>query len=78
MQILIERDGGATRIPKEVADVEEALAFEQQGFTVYAVDDDGEAALLSRAAADGEQAAEPAAPAKAAAAPKAASKRAKA
>jgi hypothetical protein len=38
MQILIERDGGATKVAKEVADMEEAKSYEALGFTVTVVD----------------------------------------
>ena len=38
MQILIERDGGATKVAKEVADMDEAKAYEAAGFTVTVLD----------------------------------------
>jgi hypothetical protein len=40
MLILIEKDA-ATRVPKEVADLNEARGYVAQGFTVHLMGDDG-------------------------------------
>lgn len=48
MLIVIERDS-ATRVPKEVADVEAARAFEAQGFAVHIVNEDGSTSPLPAA-----------------------------
>ncbi len=50
MLILIEKDS-ATRVPKEVADIDEARAFEQNGFVVHVMGEGGELSPLP--AADG-------------------------
>lgn len=47
MRILIVKDD-ATRIPREVAGIEEALAVEAQGFTVLEELEDGSALPLRR------------------------------
>lgn len=44
MKILIERDNGATRVAKDVAGLDDARAYQAQGFTVHLLTkgDDGE------------------------------------
>ena len=46
MLILIEKDS-ATRVPREVADIDEALAIQAQGFAVFTVAEDGSSVLLA-------------------------------
>ncbi len=48
MLILIEKDS-ATKVPREVADADEARAFEQQGFVVHVVNEDGSTSPLGGA-----------------------------
>lgn len=60
MQILIEKDS-ATKVPREVADADEARAFAHQGFVVHVVNEDGSTSpLADEAPAAEEPAAEPA------------------
>ena len=51
MLILIERDS-ATKVPKEVKDLDEAQAYAAQGFSVHVVGDDGTAKPLSAVLAE--------------------------
>jgi len=48
MQILIEKDA-ATKIPKEVADVDAARSYVAQGFVVHVVNEDGSTSPLPAA-----------------------------
>lgn len=48
MLILIEKDS-ATKVPREVADADEARGFEQQGFVVHVVNSDGSTSPLGAA-----------------------------
>lgn len=48
MQILIEKDA-ATKIPKEVADVDAARSYVAQGFVVHVLNDDGSLSPLPEA-----------------------------
>lgn len=69
MRIMIERDGGATRVEKDVADEAAAVWYQQQGFTVYTVEGEGDKQVCtpfvaSQAAPADEPADEPDAPAK--------------
>jgi hypothetical protein len=60
MHILIIKDG-ATKIPREVADLAEARGIQAQGFSVLVVVDDGEVPL-EKIADSVEEASAPAAP----------------
>ncbi len=51
IDILIEKDS-ATRIPKQVADLDEARAFAANGFAVHVIGEDGTASPLDAPAAE--------------------------
>lgn len=51
MHILIEKDS-ATKVPREVSSLDEARAFEAQGFTVCLIGEDGAASPLPPIEAD--------------------------
>lgn len=53
MLILIEKDS-ATRVPREVADIDAALAIQAQGFAVFTVAEDGSTTLLVAPVTDAE------------------------
>lgn len=70
MNILIIKDGGATKVPKEVAGMEDVQALRDKGFEVEVIDSEPTPEVVS-AEAPAEAAAAPAKSAKSAKHPKA-------